>query len=188
MLAIIVDDDIHLELLERRQAPALFALVDENRDHLRRWLPWVDSNTRVEHSRAYIEHTRRDLAAERGMVFGVWYAREHLSGTLGLHAINHTHHNLEIGYWLGVEWEGLGIMTRAVHAALDYAFHRLDIHRAVIRAATENERSRAIPERLGFTHEGRWRDAEWLYDHYVDHEIYSLLKHEYPQLDPRTPP
>jgi ribosomal-protein-serine acetyltransferase len=46
----------------------------------------------------------------------------------------------------------------------------------VIACGVENKRSQAIPQRLGFTHEGTARQAEWLYDHFVDHQIYSLLR------------
>ena len=53
------------------------------------------------------------------------------------------------------------------------------MNRVTIQCATENTRSRAIPERLGFTFEGIVRETEWLYDRYVDHALYGLLRSEY---------
>jgi ribosomal-protein-serine acetyltransferase len=62
---------------------------------------------------------------------------------------------------------------------INYAFTVLKLNRLVIYCASENLRSRAIPERLGFVHEGAAREAEWLYDHFVDLEIYSLLHRDW---------
>jgi hypothetical protein len=50
-----------------------------------------------------------------------------------------------------------------------------DLNRVEIHAATENRRSRAIPERLGFRQEGVLRDYERVGDRYVDIVVYSLL-------------
>jgi ribosomal-protein-serine acetyltransferase len=50
-----------------------------------------------------------------------------------------------------------------------------------VRAAPGNRRSRAIPERLGFRQEGILRDAEWLYDHYVDLVVYAMLADDWPE-------
>lgn len=72
-------------------------------------------------------------------------------------------------------------MTRACQAMITYAFHTMKLNKVEIRCATENVRSRAIPERLGFKEEGLIRQAEWLYDHYVDLVVYGLLASEWPQ-------
>ena len=77
-----------------------------------------------------------------------------------------------IGYWLAQDYQGKGLMTTSCKAIVDYGFGVLNLNRLVITCATENKPSQAIPNRLGFTHEGTTRDAEWLYDHFVDHEIY----------------
>lgn len=58
-------------------------------------------------------------------------------------------------------------------------FNELKLNRVDIRAAEENIKSRAIPERLGFVCEGQIRQAEWLYDHYVNHIVYGMMAAEW---------
>ena len=43
----------------------------------------------------------------------------------------------------------------------------------------KNFKSRTIPERLGFLKKEGIREAEWLYDHYVDHVVYGVLAREW---------
>lgn len=70
-------------------------------------------------------------------------------------------------------------MTRVAKALTDYALLELNMNRVEIRVASGNEKSAAIPKRLGFKEEGTIRCAEWLYDHYVDHTIYGILADEW---------
>ena len=53
------------------------------------------------------------------------------------------------------------------------------LNRVEIRAAVGNERSRSIPERLGFRQEGVLRKAELVGDRYVDHAVYATLASEW---------
>jgi len=72
--------------------------------------------------------------------------------------------------------QGKGIVTACCRAVIAHAFMELKLHRIVIRCAVRNHRSRAIPERLGFSFEGVARQSEWLYNHFEDVAIYSLLQ------------
>ena len=65
-------------------------------------------------------------------------------------------------------------MTAAVCALLDHAFGTLRLSRVEIRAGVENRRSRAIPERLGFSEEGVLRSAERIGSRVIDHVIYAM--------------
>jgi ribosomal-protein-serine acetyltransferase len=67
-------------------------------------------------------------------------------------------------------------MTSCCRFVVRYGFDTLDLNRIQIAAATENRRSRAIPERLGFKLEGIMRQNENLYGTFVDHAVYSLLR------------
>ncbi|MNJ40026.1 putative ribosomal N-acetyltransferase YdaF [compost metagenome] len=70
-------------------------------------------------------------------------------------------------------------MTSSCKAVINYVFHELSLNRVEIRAAVQNSKSRAIPERLNFCNEGIIRQAEWLYDHYVDYVVYGMLKEDW---------
>ncbi|WP_410795710.1 GNAT family N-acetyltransferase [Paenibacillus sp. J5C2022] len=52
----------------------------------------------------------------------------------------------EMGYWLGSKFEGIGLMTNACKAFVDHAFNDLNLRKIEIGVATNNSKSRAIPE------------------------------------------
>lgn len=166
--------DAELRLLLPEHAEALFALVATNRAYLRAWLPWVDDIRAVDSIRAFIARMDRERADSGNPTATLW-SHGCLAGVIGLHPINWNDRKAAIGYWLGAAFQGNGLMTRACAAMVDYALGQERLHRVEITVATGNARSRAIPERLGFTHEGRLRQAQWLYDHYVDLEMYAML-------------
>jgi ribosomal-protein-serine acetyltransferase len=72
----------------------------------------------------------------------------------GLHRINWDVPKFEIGYWIDTRHSGKGYMTEAVQGITRFAFHELKARRVEIRCDSRNKKSRAIPERLGFTLEG----------------------------------
>ena len=105
--------------------------------------------------------------------------RGKIVGVAGYNEINWSNKTAYIGYWLGEGFQGNGIMTKVAKALTDYAINDLQLNKVEIRAAVENEKSRSIPERLGFVNEWCIRQAEWLYDHYVDSVVYGMLAKEW---------
>ena len=106
-------------------------------------------------------------------------ALEFYCGVIGYNWIDPANRACEIGYWLAESHVGRGLMKRACATLIAYAFETLLLNRVNIPVAVGNARSRAIPEGLGFDHEGVRREAEWLYDHYVDHALYALLRRDW---------
>jgi len=78
----------------------------------------------------------------------------------GLHRVNWEVPKFEIGYWIDTRHSGNGYMTEAVEGIVRFAFDQLHAKRLEIRCDTRNERSKAIPERLGFTLEGILRNDD----------------------------
>lgn len=167
-------DGIHLSLLTIQNAEELFTLTDTSRDLLRQWLPWVDGTKTVEDSKAFIQQSLHQFSSNDGLHAGIWFSGR-LVGVIGFHKIDWHNRRTAIGYWLGKEFQGRGIMTRACRAMVNIAFHEYKLNRVEIPTAVENRNSRAIPERFGFVEEGVCRQAEWLYDRFVDHVIYGML-------------
>ena len=165
--------DLELRALRLVDASALFALVDADRAKLRRWLHWVDTNTGVEHNRAFIRAHQALAKKRQALTFGLWWKGE-LRGVAGLHSFDPENAAAAVGYWLASTAEGRGLMTRAVARLLDQAFGALKLHRVELRAGVRNGKSRAIAGRLGFRHEGTARGAQAMQGRYIDLAVYAL--------------
>jgi len=166
---------IEIRILEEPHAEELFRLIEANRASLRQWLPWLDwSNSpadTAEHIRVSLERYKQS----NGFSAGVWLDGR-LAGAIGLHAIDSLHRSSSIGYWLSGDFRGEGAMTSACRAVVTAGFQHYHLHRIEIRCATGNHKSCSIPKRLGFSYEGTLHEAEWLYDHFVDLAVYSMLE------------
>jgi ribosomal-protein-serine acetyltransferase len=173
-----LSDDLSLVRLEPHHAEPLFRVVDGNRHFLRAWLPWLDASVTAADTLAFIERSQKQLAADQAFQTALVYRGE-IAGLIGHVRIDWATRATALGYWLAEPIQGRGLMTTACRAYLDHSFTALDLDRVEIRAATGNTRSRALPERLGFHLEAVVRDAEWLYDHYVDHAVYGLRRAEW---------
>ncbi|MFJ7887705.1 GNAT family N-acetyltransferase [Lysinibacillus xylanilyticus] len=177
-MQITINPELSLRTVELEDANAVFALTDASRAYLREWLPWLDFTKEVADTTAYIEGCIKGHEAKSSLSLAIIFRNE-IVGIAGFNTINHSNKIAAIGYWLSGGAQGHGIMTKTVLALLQYAFEDLQLNKVEIRAAVGNAKSRAIPERLGFTKEGTIREAEWLYDHYVDHVAYGMLASEW---------
>ena len=168
-------EGVEIRLLEPSDAQVVFDVVDENRGRLRPWMPWVDPTTGPDDTLAFIENERRSGGLD---ALGIFVDGEY-AGAIGIR-VDTLHGDSEIGYWIGAAHERRGLVTRACRAMIDHAFGELGLHRVTIRAAPDNSRSRAIPERLGFTEEALLREAGRGGDGYHDLVVYGLLDREWP--------
>jgi ribosomal-protein-serine acetyltransferase len=172
-----VADNLELVQFSLDDAELLFAAVDRNREHLRRWLPWVDGTASADDIREFLARTIEQYEEGLGPNCGIWLEGS-LIGAIGCHPIDHAHRQCSLGYWLAAGYEGQGIITRGSRLLLDYLFDEMSLHRIEIRCGTGNTRSCAIPQRLGFHREGVLREAEWVNDRWVDLVVWSLLEQD----------
>ncbi|TFG77281.1 MAG: N-acetyltransferase [Thermodesulfobacteriales bacterium] len=173
-----IDVESELELISQSRADELFDLIEDNREYLKEWLPWLDNNRYFQNTIDFIKISQIQYERNETVQFALMYKGK-VAGVVGYHRIDWLNRSTSIGYWLGEQYQGKGLIAKSCSKVLDYSFGRMGLNRIEIRCATENLKSRAIPKRLGFKEEGLIREAEWLYDHFVDHVVYGMLESEW---------
>ena len=172
-----VNSQTEMRLIGRQHTGALFNLVESNRGHLRTSHPWVDNIRTVEDVAKMILAWEQQHAKNRGFCAGIMFDNQ-LCGVIHHLNVDWPNRWTALSYWLDATHQGQGIMTTCCRALIIHSFNEWKLNRVTIECATENTRSRAIPERLGFKLEGIVRGVEWLHDGYADHAIYGLLRLE----------
>lgn len=173
MLHRTVSDDLEIRLLSLAQAGELYQLIDSNRSFLREWLPWLDSVQSVKDTETFIEAQLTKYKSNEALCLSIIYEGE-IVGVAGLNEIFKEEAFATVGYWLAEDFNGKGIMLAVVKELMDIARDEYGLAKLEIWCASEKHRSRAIPEKLGFIHTGRYENAENLYGHWIDNEIYVL--------------
>ena len=170
---IIVDKDILLKVVEPKDAEIIFNTIDNEREYLKEWLPFVEETHDISYTKTFIEHT---IAADSSdLTFTISYKNQFV-GIIGLKDTDMGNRKTEVGYWLSEKFQRKGIVTRSCRALIEFAFNDMNLHRIQLKAATKNFKSQAVAERLGFILEGIERDGE-LHSHgFVDLNVFSLLK------------
>jgi ribosomal-protein-serine acetyltransferase len=161
-------------------AAALASLVQQNIAHLRAYLPAVAQLTSVEQATMHL-HAASDKASTGETLEWHLFAGATLCGSIRLKDIDTDDRKAKIGYFLGSQFEGRGIVTSSVRAVLAQAFGSLQLNRVELRCAAGNQASIGVAERLGFTLEGILRQEEFLNGVFVDHNIYGLLHADFMQ-------
>lgn len=80
----------------------------------------------------------------------------------------------EVGYWLGEQFWGRGIMTEVLRAVTEQAIHRFGIHRVYALPFAENVASARVLEKAGFTREGTLRRSALKDGRILDQAIYAI--------------
>ncbi|MGL5999609.1 MAG: GNAT family N-acetyltransferase [Pseudomonas proteolytica] len=96
------------------------------------------------------ERLLRLVAVQAGEVIG--------SCTLEQYARSRQSHVGSIGMGVAVAWQGQGVGTRLLGAALEVADNWMNLHRVELTVYVDNEPAQALYRKFGFETEGRLRD------------------------------
>lgn len=156
----------------------LFSLIDRSREHLRRFLFWIDGTGTLDDVRVVTDIFSENWDAQKSFEY-VFFDK--ISGKMvgagGAHTISHMNRMAEFGYYLDKDACGNGYATEFVRL-LEKELFAHGIHRCVIECDAENPASAAVAKRLGYTFEGKLRDAKFAYGAYRDGLVFSKLENE----------
>ncbi len=156
----LVGDRVVVRSWRKGDGAALYEAVQESIDHVGRWLPWGHTHGSPENSEVFVRRWQARWDLREDMSASIWDRETgRFLGGSGLHRIDWGVRSFEIGYWVRASEEGKGYVTDATRLLTQFAFEVLEANRVFIRAAVDNTKSRAIPERLGFVQEGVHRNA-----------------------------
>jgi RimJ/RimL family protein N-acetyltransferase len=82
----------------------------------------------------------------------------------------------EIGYWLGEEFWGRGIVTEAVRMVTSYAFENFDLCRIYAGVFEWNPASMRVLEKAGYEFECRMRKSVTKDGESIDEFIYAVVR------------
>tara|TARA_B100000131_G_scaffold48831_1_gene43427 strand:- start:7233 stop:7844 length:612 start_codon:yes stop_codon:yes gene_type:complete len=176
---LLIEEGFELQSPVESDAEPLFMCVDNNRDYLRLWLPWLDDVTSIDDEISLI----RKISENGGWIDGSWLylirVNEQIVGVVSLNWVDWNNRSFGLGYWISEDVTGMGIATKSCKRVIQHCFDDLLLHRAVIEAGSENSASISVAERLGMRLEGNSKDREWLYDRFVDGLMYALTAPEW---------
>lgn len=100
-------------------------------------------------------------------------------GATMLFDVDNTAGTADLAYWVLPEFQGSGLASEALDLLFRTAFRDQRLHRVQADVLETNHASRDRLSSLGFTEEGRFRDAQYQDGDYVDVLRYGLLAREW---------
>lgn len=130
--------------------------------------------------RQYVRALRAEARRGEALPFAVEY-RGRLAGRLTVSQITYgALRSAAIGYWVGRDVAGRGIIPTAVALATDHCFQALRLHRIEINIRPENAASLRVVEKLGFRDEGLRERYLHIAGEWADHRTFALTAEEVP--------
>lgn len=122
------------------------------------------------------EFIRNAMQQDPPTLFAIEYKGEYV-GNIGIVKCKDVYRkSAEVGYFLGEDYWGKGIMTRALGLICEYGFQHLDIVRIHTGVYEHNIASQRVLEKCGFVKEGVFRKAVFKNDQYWNEVRYALIK------------
>lgn len=169
---------IVLNAIKLTDVDPLFRIIRDSREHLEKWLPWVDFIQSIEDERHIVEQWIYDMQIRTALHLTIRSGDE-VIGMVSTGQIDWTNQRTSIGYWIKRQSIRQNYATEATAILLTYLFSNLRLHRVFIQAATDNEGSNGVIKKLGFKIEGILRENERVKNRFLNHNIYGMTESDF---------
>ena len=173
-----IDDSLLLKKLRLDSARVIFRALDEDREHLRQWLPFIDDTKKAEDTEIFIKSVLHTTSPKKDLVYEIWHD-DRFAGLIAMKEIDGWNKKTELGYWITSQFEGKGLVTKSCRALIDLSFDRFGLNRVQLKVAVGNAKSSLVAERLNFKMEGIERAGEKHHHKYFDLIVFSILKEDW---------
>jgi [ribosomal protein S5]-alanine N-acetyltransferase len=175
---------VHLRLPQMQDYEPWYALRKGSREFLKPFEPrWTEADLA---RRVFVTRVKRAREeAEEGTDYSLFVflrdgRREVLVGGITLSNVRRRAAQfVSLGYWMGQDYAGQGLMTEAVATTLPFVFDTLDLHRIHAAFLPRNTASRRVLEKNGFIEEGYAENYLQIDGRWEDHVLYGLTKERY---------
>ena len=142
-----------------------------------------EAHSSVHQTRNYLRYILRQYRAGAPGTFVIELtgARK-VIGTIGLMWIQRDNRSAEVGYSLSRPYWNQGLMTEALEETLRFCFETLRLNRVEAQHEVDNPASGAVMRHVGMHREGMLRQRVYNKGHYVDVELYAILRTDYTEL------
>lgn len=167
--------EVRIRHLRKQDAERLSKLANNKKiwDNLRDYMPFPYT---LEDAFGFIDFVSKD---EKNNAFAICVGDE-LVGIMGYNIQSDIYReSAEIGYWIGEEYWGKGITSKALTLAVDHAFQKSDVRRLFTAVFEGNDASMKVLEKAGFKKEGRARKSIIKNGIYLDEIKFGLLNPKY---------
>lgn len=180
-------DRLVLRPLEASDAPDVYEY--QRLAEVIRYLPWPERDRTDGYAHTAKRAAGRILAVDGDFfVFAATLpgtpstgnpARDRVIGDFMVRVSSAKHAQLELGWVLHPDFQGLGYAREAAGAVLDFTFETLNPHRVQAFLDARNAASAALCEWLGMRREATLIEEEYNDDEWQDTAVYGVLRREW---------
>ena len=153
----------------------------DSRDFLRPFEPrWTEADLNRRAYRLRLTRGRQEAIAGSDYAFFLFEKQPHDEVLVGGLTISNVRRRAAqfgtLGYWMGEEYAGRGVMTEAVGVLLPYFFETLGLHRLQAAFLPHNTASRRVLEKNGFREEGYAENYLQIDGRWADHVLFAITR------------